>query len=117
MLVSAKGILTQGSGSEATSNVLAALLPWQKMNMALGECITNITSTLQNWKRKQRGDDNRMPLKIICKKCGYVLFESEDLKSPQDILAEKYDNKCPKCGRRIKLDDFDNTKIEIRRRH
>lgn len=52
-----------------------------------------------------------MPQKILCSDCGYVLYYGEDLVYPNDVLR-KYDYRCPRCGKRLKLD---SEKIEVRK--
>ena len=44
-----------------------------------------------------------MPQEIICSGCGYVLYEGEILRSPQDII-KKYEGKCPNCGKSLVID-------------
>jgi NAD-dependent SIR2 family protein deacetylase len=39
-----------------------------------------------------------MPQRILCSKCGEVLYEGDLLKSPQDII-KKFEGKCPECGK------------------
>lgn len=39
-----------------------------------------------------------MPQEINCSGCGYVLYEGDLLRSPQDII-KKYEGKCPNCGK------------------
>jgi transposase len=41
-----------------------------------------------------------MPQAINCSGCGYVLYEGEILRSPQDII-KKYEGKCPNCGKTL----------------
>ena len=41
-----------------------------------------------------------MPQKVICEKCGFVLYEGSDLKPPDEII-QTHDGKCPKCGKQI----------------
>jgi len=43
-----------------------------------------------------------LPQRVDCDECGAVLYEGEELKSPEDIL-QMYDGKCPKCGRNLSL--------------
>jgi len=51
-----------------------------------------------------------LPQRVDCDKCGAVLYEGEELKSPEDIL-QMYDGKCPKCGRNLSLTP---KKIEVK---
>jgi len=44
-----------------------------------------------------------MPQEINCSGCGYVLYEGEILRSPQDII-KKYGGKCPNCGKSLLVD-------------
>ncbi|MCK4477933.1 hypothetical protein KAU88_05340 [Candidatus Bathyarchaeota archaeon] len=41
-----------------------------------------------------------MPQKVFCQKCGYILYKGPELKPPDEII-QKYDGKCPKCGRKL----------------
>ncbi|MBC7131088.1 hypothetical protein H5T51_07730 [Candidatus Bathyarchaeota archaeon] len=42
----------------------------------------------------------KMPQRVLCHECGYVLYEGEELKPPDEIL-QRYDGKCPGCGRKL----------------
>ncbi|MEJ2241355.1 MAG: hypothetical protein P8Y18_04350 [Candidatus Bathyarchaeota archaeon] len=39
-----------------------------------------------------------MPQKVICEKCGFVLYEGSELKPPDEII-QNHDGKCSKCGK------------------
>ena len=41
-----------------------------------------------------------MPQKVVCRDCGFVLYEDIDLKSPDEII-EQYDGRCPSCGKKL----------------
>ena len=41
-----------------------------------------------------------MPQLVICQKCGTVLYEGVELKTPSEIL-ESYDGKCSNCGKKL----------------
>lgn len=41
-----------------------------------------------------------MPLQVICEKCGFVLYEGEELKPPYEII-ESHNGKCPGCSKRL----------------
>ena len=41
-----------------------------------------------------------MPQRILCSKCGEVLYEGDLLKSPQDVI-KKFEGKCPSCGKEL----------------
>lgn len=41
-----------------------------------------------------------MPLKIVCSKCGYVLYDGKDIISVTTII-DKYRGRCPKCKHRF----------------
>ncbi len=43
---------------------------------------------------------DRVPQRILCSKCGEVLYEGDLLKSPQDVI-KKYEGKCPNCGKEL----------------
>ena len=44
----------------------------------------------------------RMPQKVVCRDCNYVLYEGDELKPPDDII-QKHDGKCPNCGRKLSI--------------
>ncbi|MGD8506149.1 MAG: hypothetical protein PVF15_05735 [Candidatus Bathyarchaeota archaeon] len=41
-----------------------------------------------------------MPQRILCEKCGAVLYEGMEL-TPPDEIVQRYDGKCPKCGNKL----------------
>jgi DNA-directed RNA polymerase subunit RPC12/RpoP len=41
-----------------------------------------------------------LPQKVICEKCGAVLYEGLELKPPDEIIQTN-NGKCPKCGKKI----------------
>jgi len=42
-----------------------------------------------------------VPIRIICHKCGAILFESiEEIRSPDEII-QSHDGKCPTCRRKL----------------
>jgi len=43
-----------------------------------------------------------MPQQIICQGCGELLYEGTDLKPPDEII-QRYNGKCPKCGRKLSI--------------
>jgi len=51
-----------------------------------------------------------LPQRVNCDECGAVLYEGEELKSPEDIL-QMYNGKCPECGRNLSLTP---KKIEVK---
>jgi len=46
-----------------------------------------------------------MPVKVVCRECGYVLLDYEDLPEPSETWYEKLlcdvHGKCPKCGHEL----------------
>ena len=50
-----------------------------------------------------------MPQKVICEKCGFILYEGTDLKPPDEII-QNHEGKCPKCGKKI---SFVPKKVEV----
>jgi len=50
-----------------------------------------------------------VPQKVICEKCGFVLYEGTELKPPDEIIQTN-DGKCPKCGKEI---SFVPKKVEV----
>ncbi|RLI13162.1 hypothetical protein DRO35_01160 [Candidatus Bathyarchaeota archaeon] len=55
-------------------------------------------------------EEESLPQKVNCDKCGAILYEGEELKSPEEII-QMHDGKCPKCGRRLSLTPV---KIEVK---
>jgi len=51
-----------------------------------------------------------VPQKVICGKCGKVIYRSEDLKPPDEII-EMMGGKCPYCGKEL---SFIPLKIDIK---
>jgi len=51
-----------------------------------------------------------LPQKVICEKCGFILYEGSDLKPPDEII-QTHDGKCPKCGKKI---SFVPKKVEVK---
>lgn len=43
-----------------------------------------------------------MPQKVNCRQCGYVLYQGEELRSPEEIL-QVHEGKCPKCSVKLSL--------------
>lgn len=43
-----------------------------------------------------------MPQQIICHGCGELLYEGTELKPPDEII-QRYNGKCPKCGRKLSM--------------
>jgi DNA-directed RNA polymerase subunit RPC12/RpoP len=41
-----------------------------------------------------------MPQRVICEKCGAVLYDGIELKPPDEII-QNYDGKCPTCGKKL----------------
>jgi len=41
-----------------------------------------------------------VPQRVICQKCGAVLYDGVELKPPDEII-QGYDGKCPACGRKL----------------
>lgn len=50
-----------------------------------------------------------MPQKIFCGKCGFTLYEGEELESPLEV-AQRYNGVCPRCGKTLNF-DCNNIKI------
>jgi len=51
-----------------------------------------------------------VPQQIICRKCGEVLYNGLELLPPEDVIR-KYDEKCPKCGSKLR---FKSEDVEIK---
>jgi len=43
-----------------------------------------------------------LPQQVNCHECGAVLYQGEDLKSPEEII-QMHDGKCPECGKKLSL--------------
>jgi DNA-directed RNA polymerase subunit RPC12/RpoP len=43
-----------------------------------------------------------MPQQVLCDGCGEILYQGDDLKSPEEIY-QMYNGVCPKCGRKLLL--------------
>ncbi|MEM2922715.1 MAG: hypothetical protein QXF26_10430 [Candidatus Bathyarchaeia archaeon] len=52
-----------------------------------------------------------MPQKILCSKCGVVLYEGYEVIEPVDILS-RYNSTCPNCGRKMEY-EVDKIKITL----
>jgi hypothetical protein len=50
-----------------------------------------------------------VPQKVICEKCGFVLYEGTELKPPDEII-QTHEGKCPECGKEI---SFIPKKVEV----
>jgi hypothetical protein len=50
-----------------------------------------------------------MPQKVVCDKCGEILYNGEILKAPRDII-KKFESFCPKCKKEL---SFDAEKVNI----
>ncbi len=44
-----------------------------------------------------------MPQTVTCSECNHLLYESNILKGPQDII-KKFDGRCPECNRELSFD-------------
>jgi hypothetical protein len=51
-----------------------------------------------------------LPQKVICEKCGFILYEGSELKPPDEII-QNHDGKCSKCGKKI---SFIPKKVEVK---
>jgi len=47
-----------------------------------------------------------MPQRVVCQQCGFILYESDELKPPDEILHQ-HNGKCPKCGKKLALIPLD----------
>ncbi len=43
-----------------------------------------------------------MPQKVSCSKCGYVIYENDELMQPVEILR-KFEFRCPRCTSTLEL--------------
>ena len=41
-----------------------------------------------------------LPQKAMCSECGFILYEGDLLKTPNDIMR-KFEDRCPECRRRL----------------
>ena len=44
-----------------------------------------------------------MPQKILCGKCGFVLYNAMELEAPQETIYRR-DGKCPQCSKKLEYD-------------
>jgi len=57
-----------------------------------------------------------MPLRVICHKCKFVLYDGKELKPSYEII-QGYNGRCPNCGKKlseIPIDfeiEYDKTQI------
>jgi hypothetical protein len=51
-----------------------------------------------------------LPQRVICEKCGFILYEGSDLKPPDEII-QTHDGKCAECGKKI---SFVPKKVEVK---
>ena len=51
-----------------------------------------------------------MPQRVICERCGKVLYTGDDLKPPDEIIL-MHNGQCPKCGKKLALVP---TKIDVK---
>jgi DNA-directed RNA polymerase subunit RPC12/RpoP len=43
-----------------------------------------------------------MPQQVLCDNCGELLYQGEDIKSPEEI-HQMHNGRCPKCGRKLSI--------------
>lgn len=55
---------------------------------------------------------NGMPIEYKCRKCGYILFKSTDTVLPVNTVISRYSKRCPKCGKVLSFNVFEDVKIE-----
>jgi predicted RNA-binding Zn-ribbon protein involved in translation (DUF1610 family) len=41
-----------------------------------------------------------VPQRVICQKCGFLLYDGIELKPPDEII-QSHDGKCPNCGKKL----------------
>jgi hypothetical protein len=51
-----------------------------------------------------------MPQKIVCGRCGYSLYEGDEVKQPVEIILQS-DGKCPKCNKDL---EYDVSNIDVK---
>ena len=56
-------------------------------------------------------EDDALPQRILCEKCGSILYEGMDLKPPYEIVR-RYNGKCPECGRKLFSDPIN---VEVKK--
>ena len=54
--------------------------------------------------------EERLPQRVSCSQCGYVLFEGLELTAPDEII-QRFDGRCPKCGKKL---SFEHGHVEIK---
>ncbi|MEM2739703.1 MAG: hypothetical protein QXQ29_02760 [Candidatus Bathyarchaeia archaeon] len=53
-----------------------------------------------------------MPQRIICRSCGYILYEGDEFVHPGEIV-ESYSGLCPSCKSRISF-SMDDVRMELK---
>lgn len=51
-----------------------------------------------------------MPQRVLCSKCGAVLYEGVEL-TPPDEIVQRFNGKCPKCGKKL---SFNPTNVDVK---
>jgi len=51
-----------------------------------------------------------MPQRVLCQRCGAVLYEGVELMPPDEII-QRYDGKCPSCGKKL---SFPPMNVEVK---
>jgi len=57
-----------------------------------------------------------MPVVYKCRKCGHILFESNEAVYPVSSVINRYGGKCPRCGNVLSFNIFEDLKVEGARR-
>jgi len=51
-----------------------------------------------------------MPQKVLCSKCGAILYEGLEL-TPPDEIVQRFNGKCPRCGKKL---SFNPTNVDVK---
>jgi len=51
-----------------------------------------------------------MPQRVLCQKCGFVLYEGIEL-TPPDEIVQRFNGKCPNCGKKLL---FNPTNVDVK---
>ncbi len=51
-----------------------------------------------------------MPERVTCQQCKFLLYEGVDLTPPDEII-QRYNGKCPSCGKKLL---FNPTNVDVR---
>ncbi len=56
-----------------------------------------------------------VPQRIVCRKCGEVLYSGLELLPPEDVIR-RYGGRCPRCGNKLHFDP-ENLEIKVYKKY